>query len=165
MPGDQIPGETIDGAPMFRLILTERARAGSLIVDGRGRRFVNEAQNYNDFGRTLQDFDPARFAFPHVPAWLIFDGTYRATYRLGPLCSRDPDPDGWRTARRSRGWPSEIDVRADELEATVARFNEGAARGEDPDFGRGSFPYDRFIGEIGPLERRLLRASSVLPGA
>ena len=32
-PASTIPGETIDGAPMHRLILTERARPGCLIVD------------------------------------------------------------------------------------------------------------------------------------
>ena len=92
-PAITIPGETIDGVPMYRLILTERARPHSLLVDSTGRRFVNEAQNYNDLGRTLQNFHPARYAFPHVPAWLIFDATYRASYRLGPLGRRDPDPE------------------------------------------------------------------------
>ena len=78
---------------MFRLILTERARPGCLLVNGRGRRFVDEAQNYNDLGRALQNFEPTSFSFPNVPAWLIFNGEYRATYRLGPLSRRDPDPD------------------------------------------------------------------------
>ena len=92
-PSISIPGETIDGAPMFRLILAERARPGTLIVDGSGRRFVNEAQNYNDLGRSLQNFNPAQFRFPHVPAWMIFDNAVRTGYRLGPLGRRDPDPD------------------------------------------------------------------------
>ena len=110
-PAARIPGDVIDGEPMFRLILTERARPGCLIVNGRGRRFVDEAQNYNDLGRTLQNFVPA-----------------------------------------------------DELTASVARFNEGAAHGADPDFGRGSLPYDRFIGDLGPLEQGPYYAFEVLPG-
>ena len=57
-----------------------------------------------------------------------------------------------------------IDVPPAALEATVARFNEGAARGEDPEFGRGSFPYDRFIGDLGPLEEPPFYAFRVLPG-
>ena len=78
---------------MNRLILTERARPHSLLVDATGRRFVNEAQNYNDLGRTLQNFHPGSYTFPHVPAWLIFDSAYRSSYRLGPLGRRDPDPE------------------------------------------------------------------------
>ena len=29
----------------------------------------------------------------------------------------------------------------------MTRFNAGAAAGTDPDFGRGTFPYDRWIGD------------------
>src|SRR5262249_25143704 len=71
-PTVRLPGDTIDGKPMFRLMLGERARPGSLIVDRSGRRFVDESQNYNDVGRTRQDFDAARYSFPHLPAGLGF---------------------------------------------------------------------------------------------
>ena len=33
------------------------------------------------------------------------------------------------------------------LDSSVAHFNAGAAAGTDPDFGRGTFPYDRWIGD------------------
>jgi 3-oxosteroid 1-dehydrogenase len=163
-PAAQIPGDTIDGEPMFRLILTERARPGCLIVNGRGVRFADEAQNYNDLGRTLQNFEPTSFSFPNVPAWLVFDGGYRANYRLGPLSRRDPDPDWLARGETLAELAAEIGVPADALGTTVARFNEGAAVGADPDFGRGSFPYDRFIGDLGPLERAPYYAFRVLPG-
>ena len=163
-PAAQIPGDEIDGQPMFRLILTERARPGCLIVNGRGMRFVDEAQNYNDLGRALQNFEPTSYSFPNVPAWLVFDGRYRATYRLGPLSRRDPDPDWLARGETAAELAVEIGVPAGALEATIARFNEGAARGEDPDFGRGSVPYDRFIGELGPLEQPPFFAFQVLPG-
>jgi 3-oxosteroid 1-dehydrogenase len=163
-PAISIPGEMIDGAPMFRLILTERARPGCLLVNGRGVRFADEAQNYNDLGRTLQNFEPTSFSFPNVPAWLVFDGGYRATYRLGPLSRRDPDPDWLARGETLAELAAEIGVPADALKTTVARFNEGAAAGADPDFGRGSFPYDRFIGDLGPLEQPPYYAFRVLPG-
>jgi 3-oxosteroid 1-dehydrogenase len=163
-PAISIPGETIDGTAMFRLILTERARAGSLIVDGSGRRFVNEAQNYNDLGRALQDFSPAEFAFPHVPAWLIFDSGYRTSYRLGPLSRRDPDPEWLVRADDLARLAGAIGAPAAALEATVTRFNDGARRGEDPDYGRGSYPYDRFIGDLGPLDQGPYYALRILPG-
>jgi hypothetical protein len=163
-PAAQIPGDVIDGEPMFRLILTERARPGCLLVNGQGRRFVDEAQNYNDLGRALQNFEPTSFSFPNVPAWLIFDGTYRATYRLGPLSRRDPDPDWLARGETPAELAAEIGVPTDELTATISRFNEGARDGADPDFGRGSYPYDRFIGDLGPLEQAPYYAFKVLPG-
>ena len=163
-PAAQIPGDTIDGEPMFRLILTERARPGCLLVNGRGVRFADEAQNYNDLGRALQNFEPTSFSFPNVPAWLVFDGRYRATYRLGPLSRRDPDPDWLSRGDTLADLAGVIGVPADALAATVARFNDGAVRGEDPDFGRGSYPYDRFIGDLGPLEQSPYYAFRVLPG-
>ena len=163
-PAISIPGETIDGVPMNRLILTERARPGSLLVDATGRRFVNEAQNYNDLGRTLQNFNPGQYAFPHVPAWLIFDSVYRTSYRLGPLGKRDPDPQWLAKGDTLSALAGEIGLPGDALEATVARFNDGAQHGEDPDFGRGSYPYDRFIGGIGPLQEGPYYALRVVPG-
>jgi len=163
-PTITIPGETIDGVQMNRLILTERARPGSLLVDSSGRRFVNEAQNYNDLARTMQNFHAASYTFPHVPAWLIFDAKYRASYRLGPLGRRDPDPDWLAKGADLAALAGEIGAPGDALKATVARFNEGARRGEDPDFGRGSYPYDRFIGGIGPLEEGPYYALRVRPG-
>jgi hypothetical protein len=163
-PAIGIPGETIDGAPMFRLILTERARPGTLMVDGRGRRFANEAQNYNDFGRGLQNFDAPSFSFPHVPAWMVFDADYRASNRIGPLGRRDPDPDWIVRADTLGALGRTLDLPDGALERTVERFNEHAARGEDPDFGRGSYPYDRFIGELGPLGGGPYYALRVVPG-
>lgn len=164
-PAYQLPGETIDGAPMARLILTERARPGSLIADGRGRRFIDEAQNYSDFGRTMLNFEATSFSFPHVPAWLIFDAAYRSKYRLGPLGKRDPDPEWLKRGDTLGELAAAAGIPGAALEATVARFNEHAARGEDPDFGRGSFPYDRFIGDLGPLGEGPFYALELLPGA
>jgi hypothetical protein len=170
-PAIRVPGETIDGAPMYRLVLTERARPGSLIVDGHGRRFVNEGQNYNDVGRSLHDFDPTAFAFPRVPAWMIFDGAYRAHYNLGPLRRGTPDPEWLRRADTLPRLAEPIGVPADELVATVARFNELVASGHDTDFGRGEQVYDRFMGDpstpnpvLGAIAEPPFYALEILPG-
>ncbi len=163
-PSIAIPGEQIDGTPMFRLILTERARAGSLMVNSLGRRFVNEAQNYNDLGRALQDFDPARYGFPNVPAHLVFGSEYRRSYRLGPLGRNDPDPDWLVKGDTIADLAEAIGVPPVTLTGTVERFNAHAAAGADPDFDRGTYAYDRFIGAIGPLGDGPYYAVRVLPG-
>ena len=89
-PSTVFPDEFIDGEQLFRLLLTERARPGSLMVDGAGRRFVNESLNYNDAGRALVQLPGLR---PDgVVAWLIFDSSYRKRYHIGTIRRDAPDP-------------------------------------------------------------------------
>jgi 3-oxosteroid 1-dehydrogenase len=170
-PAIHVPGETIDDAPMYRLILTERARPGSIIVDAHGRRFADEAANYNDLGRALHEFDPAGFRFPRVPAWMLFDGAYRRRYSIGPLRRGEPDPDWLARAPDLPALAGEIGVDADALTATVERFNGFARDGRDADFGRGDYAYDRFMGDaraghpvLGELAEPPFHALRILPG-
>jgi succinate dehydrogenase/fumarate reductase flavoprotein subunit len=59
------------------------------------------------------------------------------------------------------------------LAATVARWNAGAARGEDAEFGRGSTPYMRLQGDpavapnpcVAPILRPPFHAVQVVPGS
>ncbi len=164
VPALSVPGETIDGAPMHRLMIGERARPGSLIVDRTGRRFADEAQNYNDFGRTLSNFEASSYSFKHQPAFLVFDQAYRTGYRTGPMGRRDPDPEWLHRGETVAELAASIGVPADALTATVERFNVHAADGEDPEFGRGSFPYDRFIGRLAPLGDGPFYALELRPG-
>jgi succinate dehydrogenase/fumarate reductase flavoprotein subunit len=163
-PAVQIPGETIDGQPMFRHLNEPKARPHSLIVDGSGRRFIDEAQNYNDFGRALHAFDAAGFCFKHVPAWMVFDAAYRRANALWTLASDAPDPQWLIRASTPRELAEAIGVPPEVLEATLARFNENAARGDDPDFGRGSLSHDRFMGSLGSVDEPPFYALKVLPG-
>ncbi|MHB1808014.1 MAG: FAD-dependent oxidoreductase [Solirubrobacteraceae bacterium] len=160
----RLPGETIEGAPLSRLLLTERARPGCIVVDRSGRRFGNEAQNYNDYGRSLQDFDASAYAFAHVPAWMVFDGSYRRSYRLGPLARKDPDPPWLARGQTPEQLAQAIGVPPEALRTSIERFNEHAELGVDPDFGRGSFAYDRFIGALGPLREGPYYGLELLPG-
>ncbi len=170
-PAMTVPGETIDGETFHRLVLTERARPGSLMVDSRGRRFTNEARNYNDVGRAMQDFDPTRFQYPAATAWLVFDASYRRRYHLGPLRRDDPDPRWLRRADSLVELAAVIDADGDALTASVTRFNQLATSGNDPDFGRGSSIYDRFVGDpsaphptLGPVDEPPFYAVRLHPG-
>lgn len=170
-PSMRIPDEEIDGKPLHRLVLDERSRPGSLIVDRRGQRYTDEAQNYNDVGRAMHAFDAGAYRLARDPSWLVIDHTYRTTYNLGPLLRRDPDPEWLLTAPDLPGLAAQIDVEPDALAATVARFNEGAARGEDSDFGRGGTAYDRFVGDptaahpnLRPLTNPPFHAVRLRPG-
>ena len=133
------------------------------MVDGSGRRFVDEAQNGNDLGRALLNFEPQSFSYPHVPAWPSSTAAIAAPTRSAPSRRTRPTRTGWRGRAPSPRWPRRSACPA-ELEATVDRFNEGAARGEDPEHGRGSTAYDRFIGGLGPVDEAPYYALRVLPG-
>jgi succinate dehydrogenase/fumarate reductase flavoprotein subunit len=58
------------------------------------------------------------------------------------------------------------------LSQTVSRLNKGAALGEDPEFGKGTDPYQRFNGSIGrspnpcvaPIDRGPFYAVRLVPG-
>ena len=146
-PAMRVPGETIDGAAMFRV---DAHRAGSARQHDRrlaGRRFADEAQNYNDFGRSLHEFDPAAMAFPRVPAWMIFDARYRSSYSVGPLRRRSPDADWLARGDDVGALAARIHVPADALQRLADTLQRAGARGSDEDFGRGDYAYDRYMGD------------------
>lgn len=170
-PAIRVPGDDIDGAPLHRLLLSERAYPGSLMVDRLGCRFVNEAENYNDVGRMLHSFDATAFDFPRIPSWLIFDAAYRQRYHFATLRRSDPDPAWLIREPTLPDIAKRIGVQPETLVATVERFNDQAARGRDDDFGRGDHLLDAFLGDrraehptLAPLSEAPFYAMEVLPG-
>lgn len=129
--------------------LIDRYKPGIIAVTRNGRRFVNEADSYHDFGKALLK------AFPEgkVEAFLIAD--HRAIRRYG-LGAAKPFPLPLLPYLRSgyllRGnTPAELasaaGIDAAELQKTITRFNDPASRGEDPEFGKGSTAYNRYLGD------------------
>jgi succinate dehydrogenase/fumarate reductase flavoprotein subunit len=128
----------------------DRAKPGVIVVDRRGRRFANEAVSYHDFVPKM--FEACRDD-PEVEAFVVADHPTFRKYGLGAAAAA-PAPFGafLRSGYLMRG-SSLADLAAvagidpDGLTATVARFNEGAARGVDPQFGKGADSYQRFNGD------------------
>jgi 3-oxosteroid 1-dehydrogenase len=137
-PAIGVPGETIDGVQLYHQLMTESAFPGGIIVDGGGRRFVDETMNQSDLGRTMRDFDPSTYSFPRLPSYLICDAGRRHSRKLGPVGPRDPDPDWLFRAPTVEALARLIGVPTAALCETVERYNGHAARGFDADFGRGS---------------------------
>ena len=50
------------------------------MVNRAGRRFTNEAANYNAFGAAFHMEDVSRFEYANLPCWLVFDQNYVDTY-------------------------------------------------------------------------------------
>lgn len=172
MPMLGIPGEEVDGRPLYRSLISERGLPGSIIVNRAGRRFANEAQNYNDLSRALHLFDTRSYEYANLPAWLVFDERFRSRFSIGTILPGQTVP-GWVP------WGTTLDdlagrigVDASGLATTVARFDGFAATGHDDDFGRGDSLYDRYYGDhehgpnpnLAPIREPPYYAVEVIPG-
>lgn len=174
VPVARVPGEEAWGAPSVHLILLERTRPGAIMVNGHGRRFANEAGNYNALGGAFHAFDPAAFTYPNQPCWLVFDHAHKQRYDVAGFRAGDEVPDWMATGDTPEALAEAIGVDPATLAATIARFNDHAARGEDPDYGRGVSAYDTFNGDrtlpgvqatLGPLTTPPYHAIRIESGA
>ena len=146
-PMARVPGEEAWGAPRHHLVLAERTRPGSIMVNGAGERFCNEAANYNALGGAFHQLDPATLRHNNAAAWLVCDDRYRRRYPL-PGCRRGAEAPPWiHRGDTLADLAAVIGVPAAALGETVAGFNRHAAAGADPAFGRGASVYDRFNGD------------------
>lgn len=156
--------------------LVERAKPGIIAVTPDGRRFVNEADSYYDFVSALLAATPAGLE-PHC--WLIADARARRRWGLGAV-KPFPFPTGpairagyLRTGRTVEDLARACAIDPAALAATVARFNAAAARGEDPDFGRGRSRYNQVQGDarhrpnpsLAPLATGPWYAVRLVPGS
>ncbi len=150
----------------------ERALPHTLIINRRGKRFVNEPLNYYDFGDawgTKQD-GPR-----NLPAWLIFDSQAVAKYRtFDGFAKTRPGTRGFAMADSPDELASKLGIEpASNLRETLERFSAYAAKGEDPDFGRGQNPWDIRWGDpnnqpnasLGTVEKGPFYAVEMRPGA
>ncbi len=128
-------------------VLIERTLPHTIIVNRQGQRFCNEANNYSSLAGAFHAFDPATYAYPNLPAYLIFDDQYRQRYPLGTVMPGAPLPDWVASADSLEALAGMIGVAGDQLAQTVATFNAAAHGAVDPQFGRGISSYDRFYGD------------------
>lgn len=124
-----------------------------IVLDGTGRRFMNEYQPYvQDTGhRPLDEFAPETQSFPKIPAYLVFDEAGRALYPIGQAVVNDRtvEPYSW-SPDNLKEVENGILRRADSLDElaaligadpavladSIARWNASVAAGRDDAFGR-----------------------------
>jgi len=166
----RLPDGTVDTFPH---LVTERPKPGSIIVDATGRRFVDESCNYHEFVRAMHAAPNA------VPCFLICSAAFVDRYGLGfirpwPLPRRHLLNAGY--VERARTLPqlaAKLGIDAGTLVKTVERYDLHARRGEDPEFGRGSNPYSRNLGDpdvqpnpcVGPVGTGPYYALRIYPGS
>jgi 3-oxosteroid 1-dehydrogenase len=140
---------------------------GEIIVNRRGRRFTNESLNYNDIGRNMTHFDPSTYEYDNHPSYVIGDKHTLERLRAGGPALGPDSGDGYVTADTLGEVAAKLGIDADGLEQQVREWNESAAGGTDPVFGRGEKPWEihylpghRTIGPIteGPFAGYRVRA-------
>ncbi|HZQ88019.1 MAG TPA: FAD-dependent oxidoreductase [Acidimicrobiales bacterium] len=146
-PAGAVPGEQYEGRQLSRFVAVERTAPHSIIVDRFGRRFVNEAANYNDMQKAFFAFDANEAAPRHLPCWVVFDRQFRSRYPILTARPGGPDPDWVVVADTLDGLAAKGGIDAIGLAETVQRWNGLVAGGRDRDFGRGDSYYDRFHGD------------------
>ncbi len=131
-----------DGQPLAWLANRERARPFSMMVNRAGRRFGNEAANYNAFGAYFHQLDVTAFDYPNLPAYLVFDNRYLTTYGLATHRGEGAVPSWITSADTVADLADALGVDRAGLVDTVERFNAMAADGHDADFDRGASLFD-----------------------
>ncbi|MBN9409886.1 MAG: FAD-dependent oxidoreductase [Burkholderiales bacterium] len=174
IPVSRVPRRNGDEGVFPHLI--DRYKPGIIAVGRDGRRFVNEAQSYHDFGQAMQKLAARQDG--QTCAWLICDHRALRRYGLGyvkpfPLPLWPHLRSGYLLRGRT---PADLAARAGVdaagLTQTIADFNRDAADGRDPAFGKGSTAYNRFLGDashqpnpcVAPLDQGPWYAIKVVPG-
>lgn len=140
-----------------------------LFVNGTGRRTLNEKGPYNETAQMLQTWDPRRARYTDMFQYMVWDqatqdmhGNERPANPIRP--SGEPAPhvvSGATLAELAEAIRVRVEELSDRvpqlfleeefaanLEAAVARFNEGAREARDPDFERGEMPIELAFNEM-----------------
>ena len=164
-----------------RFIVPDRSLPHTVIVNGQGKRFMNEALPYCTAGQGLYGghFGKGEGDAENLPAWLIFDHQFRSKYVFGyghmpvvPLPREYFESGAMVQADSVDELAQKIDVPVEQLRLTLERFNDFARTGIDEDFHRGENEHDRFYGDryhepnpsLGTVEKGPFYATQVYPG-
>ena len=149
-----------DGRLQF--MLNERMMPSQFVVNGDGKRFINEAAPYMDFAHAM--IEGHNSGVTHIPCWLITDIRSFHRYVVAghlpiPKVPFAPVPTGWKIpaawlesgvvheGRNFDELAAKIGVPAGALRRSAERFNELARKGHDDDFNRGDSAYDNYYGD------------------
>ena len=174
------PTVNVPGASSSTAVFVERSLPGCVVVNGKGKRFCNEAGPYTEFVYAVQA-DQARSGAA-VPCFMVFDARFRKNYPCGPFMPSSIMPDrklpaDWRgtvyyKADTLEGLAMQAGIDAATLAATVQKMNEYAADGVDREFGKGNTAFDRYYADprvrpnpcLAPIAQAPFYAIKLYPG-
>ena len=161
---------------VFPHFVMDRGKPGMITVDSQGQRYLNESTSYHLFGIAMQAHHATT---PSVPSWLVCDAGALRRYGMGMIRPGGKGlapflDDGYlRQGRTLADLAQQLQVPADQLQATVERFNAFADHGVDEDFERGTTDYQRANGDatwhgpnpcLGALRESPFYAVALYPG-
>lgn len=174
------PTVHVPGASSQTTLFVERCAPGCVIVNKKGKRFVNEAAAYPDVVTAMYRDDAQGNGC--VPAWFVFDANFRKKYPAGLFLPSQIQPD----SALPKDWLDKVYFRADSLEAlaakigvdaaglkeTTRKIGEYAKAGKDPEFGKGDTSIDRYYSDptvgpnscLGPVDTGPFYAIALYPG-
>ena len=154
-----------------RPVMSELAKPHGMLVDAAGQRFVNEGRPSNEIGRACYQRQHG------VPAWFVADARARKRYVFAFNLPGRVSPkwleQGWVCQDQTiAGLAGQCGIDPAGLEASVARFNQLCAAGDDADFHRGDSAYSRAMGDpaswpnvnLGPIAQPPFWAAPIVPG-
>ena len=163
-----------------RITVIEKSLPGGMLVNRRGERFTNDAGPYIEIVKAM--YASHSEESPCVPAYLVFDATFRKKYICGPMLQGSVQPD-WmvqklfkqqyvKKSNTLEGLARKVGFDAATLRATVAKVGEYARTGKDLDFGRGDNIYDCYYGDsdvkpnpcLAPIETPPFYSIEIFPG-
>ena len=162
-------------------LIAGKAYPGSIMINGLGRRFTNEAQPYEDVVK--DQYASEASGGSAIPSYLVFDHGFRSKYAIGHIKPAKVADD---SKIPQDYFSTGLLTRADTLEElagklgidpvvlvdTVTEFNGPAQQGKDPLFDRGATIHDRYYADktvtpnpsLGPVAKAPFYALRCEPG-
>ena len=137
-----------DGVPFFHI--SERALPGTIMVNKKGKRFINEAKPYTELIHLIQELHDK--GEETVPCYFIYDQKVRSNYSFGvmraPFTSKKYlDSKYVVRADSLEELAKKMGINPENLKETVRCYNEMIKGGKDTDFLKGDSAYDRRFGD------------------
>ena len=138
------------------LSIMEKSYPGSCVVNRTGKRVANESMNYQAY---VQSCYAAKKEGVEVDElWMVFDARFRANYIVGPMMTSKMLPDKklpkelicdefLTMAGTVEELAEKIGIDKANLSQTISNMTAYAKTGEDLEFKRGSYAYDRYYGD------------------
>lgn len=138
------------------LSIMEKSYPGNCVVNREGKRVANESMNYQAYVQTC--YEAKRNGVDVDELWMVFDARFRANYIVGPMMTSKLLPDKrlpkelfcdefLTMADTVEELANKVGIDKANLKQTIENMNEYAKTGDDLEFKRGSFAYDRYYGD------------------